>query len=151
MAKKKQSHKKGISLLLLIPILLFFIGFLLVKVFDLTGNVITPPCGGGSILAKFNVYGSKTADPDTNNGFLNDVQVRLQPMNKNCMYSGKTDKNGYLGITRIVPGTYKLTVTQKDINKGKTLCDVFKDTVDINENVESTIALTNCNDHAFNI
>ena len=110
MAKKKQAqHKKGISLLLLIPVLLFFIGFLLVKVFDLTGNVITPPCGGGSILAKFNVYGSKAADPDTNDGFLNDAQVRLQPVNKNCIYSGKTDKNGYLGLTRIVPGTILLS------------------------------------------
>ena len=151
MPRKKQAHKRGISLLLLIPILLFFIGFLLIKVFDLTGNIITPPCGGGSLLAKFNVYGSKTSDPDANDGFLNDVQVRLQPANKDCMYSGKTNKNGYLELTRIIPGAYKLTVKQKDINRGKTLCDVFKDTVDIKENVEYTIALTNCNNHAFNI
>ncbi len=146
---KKQKHK-GISLLLLIPILLIFAGVLLVKVFDLTGNIITPPCGGGSLLAKFYVYGSKTSEPNQDDA-LNDVQVRLQPANKDCMYTGKTSKDGYLELNRIVPGNYKLTVTQKDINKGKTLCDVYKDNVNIEEDSEYTIVLTNCNNHAFNI
>src|SRR3989338_1446128 len=146
-AKKKQ--QKGISMLLVISISFIFIGLLTFKIINLTGNVVTPPCSGGSTLIKFYVYCSKSED--SNDGPLSKARITLQPPNKNCMYSDKTNKNGYSEFSNIVPGTYKLIVEQKDIGKGKSLCDKYRTQIEILRDSEYTILLTNCNDHAFNI
>ncbi len=148
MAVKKQ--RKGISAILLISIFLIIIGILLFKI-SLTGNTTIPICNGGPNTVNFNVYGSKTSDI-TNDGQLNKVTVTLQPVTgKNCMYLDKTDKNGNAILTRVVSGVYKLIIIQKDIGGGKTLCDVYKDTIEVKSDEDYTIALTNCNNHAFTL
>ena len=148
-SSKKQQQRRGISMLLLISISFAFMAVLFFKIYSLSGDVITPPCGGGSTLVKFNVYGSYTQDAN-NDGALNRARVSLQPTNKDCMYSDKTI-NGYAEFPTLVPGTYKLVVDQKDLNKGKSLCDKYKETITIDVDSEYDIILTNCNQHSFNL
>lgn len=148
--KKVKDSKKGIGIVVLISILLVFIGVILFKI-GITGDVIVPPCGGGTLIASFDISGAKAYE-DSASGVLHYVTVMLQPVkSRNCMYSGKTNKQGGLVLNRIVAGDYKLTIWQKDIGRGKTLCDVYKDNVAIKENQKYNIVLKNCIDHAFNI
>lgn len=147
MASKKQ-QKKRISFLLLIPLFLVLIGLLLFKISSLTGEVIRPPCPSGSTLAKFNVNGMMNG---VIAGVLSSTRISIEATDRNCVYTGKTNKLGYVEFPRIVPGEYKLIVMQKDINKGKSLCDNYKATLKIDSDSEYSITLRNCNKHAFNI
>jgi len=148
MTSKKKQQRKRISFLLLIPLFLIFIGLLLFKISSLTGDVIRPPCPSGSTLVKFNVNGMMDGAIA---GMLGDTRISIDATGRNCVYTGKTNKFGYVEFPRIVPGEYKLIVMQKDINRGKSLCDNYKATLKIDSDSEYSITLRNCNKHAFNI
>ncbi|MBS3095334.1 hypothetical protein J4231_01520, partial [Candidatus Woesearchaeota archaeon] len=129
---------------------LIIIGVLLFKILGFTGDVIRPPCGGGKINIDFSVFGSKTGDAVAYEP-LHTARITLEREGANCMYEGKTSKDGKLSFPVMVEGSYKMTIKMKDINRGKTLCDVYKENIDISEDGFYSVVLTNCNQHAFNI